>query len=116
MIVLRLAAGGRVAVRGDDVSIAQNSSWGSIITLAGNGAQYEVEQNLTQLRDLVPGLWFQGPGLILNPDHIASIWEEGGELHYRLAGGVEFAQAGADLHQFMAAIEDAPAQRGSKPT
>lgn len=114
MIVLRLAAGGRVAVRGPDVAVAQKSPWGCIIQLASDGTAFETEHSLDRIGELLPDLWFRGLDTFLNPDRIASIWEEGGRLHYRLEGGLVVSQAGADLHQFLEAIEEGRRGRAEK--
>lgn len=113
MLVLRLAAGGRVAVRPADVAAAQTSPWGSVVLLASDGQRFEVEHSIEQLGKMLPSLWLHGDGTIVNPDLIVSIWEEGGQLHYQVEGGLRMTQAGADIHQFLEAIEGARAQRAA---
>jgi len=111
MIVLRLAAGGRVALRAVDVAAVQASPWGAIVLLASNGSKFEVEHSVDEIVNLIPSLWFRAPETAFNPDMIASIWEESGKLYYRLEGGLEMTQDSADLHQFIEAINLARAQR-----
>ena len=114
MIVLRLAAGGRVAVRAQDVALAQVSAWGSVIVLASDGSRFEVEHRLDDLPGFGLDLWFRGEDVRINPDQICSVWETGGELHYRIAGGIVITQPDVDLHQFLAAIEGARANRAQQ--
>ncbi|EJL27382.1 hypothetical protein PMI01_03863 [Caulobacter sp. AP07] len=114
MIVLRLAAGGRVAVRPEDVVAAQSSPWGAVVLLASDSSTFEVEHSADQMAKLIPSLWLHGDGTVINPDRIASIWEQDGDLHYRLEGGLQMTQRGVDLHQFMDAIETARRQRAAQ--
>lgn len=113
MILLRLADGGRVGVRPEDIAAAQTSPWGAILLLASDKSTFETEHSIEELSRLIPSLWLHGDGTVINPDHIASIWEKDGELHYRLVGGLEITQRGVDLNQFMESIELARKQRNA---
>lgn len=110
MILLRLAAGGRIGIRTDDAVWANPSAWGSIVRLA-DGTTFEVEHTVEELSKLVPALWFRAGDIALNPDRIVTIWEQGATLHYTLETGLKMTQYDVDLHEFVDIIRKAREDR-----
>ncbi len=110
MKIFRLAAGGRIAIRSEDIVVAQVSPWGSIVQLTG-GAAFELEHSLEDLVEMVDVLTFDADGTRLNPDRIAMIWEGDGVLHYRMDGGLELRQSYVDLDLLIKAVDQARRNR-----
>ncbi|MDG2522887.1 hypothetical protein P7B02_15225 [Caulobacter segnis] len=104
MIVLRLAAGGRIAVNPEDVVAAQPSVWGTVINLASTGDGFEVEHTVEDLRKRLKGLNLMAGETAINPNLLASIYEINSVLHFKMKGGLEMRQTGVDIDHFLDAI------------
>jgi hypothetical protein len=94
-----------MAVHEKDVAVVQTSPWGCAVMLASDGSRFEVEHTIEQMAEMLPALRLRTDETFIDPDHISSIWEEGGKLHYTIRGGLKMTQSGVDLHEFLAALE-----------